>query len=71
VSIDAKPAIAHSKVMIFDGAAVFTGSYNFTRSAEERNAENGVLIRGDAALVRAYQANWQARSLEALPYAAP
>ena len=61
VVIDTKPAIAHNKVMIFDDRAVFTGSFNFTKSAQERNAENGILIRGDAALVESYARNWVAR----------
>jgi phosphatidylserine/phosphatidylglycerophosphate/cardiolipin synthase-like enzyme len=61
VVIDTKPAIAHNKVMIFDDAAVFTGSFNFTKSAQARNAENGILIRGDAGLTKAYAENWAAR----------
>lgn len=68
VVIDDKPAIAHNKVMIFDGRAVFTGSYNFTKSAETRNAENGLLIRDDAALVKAYLDNWNTRHAESVPY---
>ncbi len=61
VVIDKKPAIAHNKVMVFDDQAVFTGSFNFTKSAETRNAENGMLIRGDAAVVKAYTDNWMTR----------
>ncbi|WP_310463480.1 phospholipase D family protein [Sphaerotilus sp.] len=68
VVIDTKPAIAHNKVMIFDGRAVFTGSYNFTKSAETRNTENGVLIRDDAALVKAYLDNWNTRFAVSEPY---
>lgn len=61
VVIDTKPAIAHNKVMIFDDQAVFTGSFNFTKSAQERNAENGIIIRGDTALTKTYLANWEKR----------
>lgn len=61
VVIDTKPAIAHNKVMVFDDQAVFTGSFNFTKSAQERNAENGMLIRGDSAVVKAYTDNWRTR----------
>ncbi|WP_206996483.1 phospholipase D family nuclease [Trinickia mobilis] len=61
VVIDSKPAIAHNKVMIFDDSAVFTGSFNFTKSAQERNAENGILIRGDRELAKLYTANWNER----------
>jgi phosphatidylserine/phosphatidylglycerophosphate/cardiolipin synthase-like enzyme len=68
VVVDTKPAIAHNKVMIFDDNAVFTGSFNFTKSAQERNAENGLLIRGDANIVRSYSDNWQTRYRASTPY---
>jgi len=68
VAIDTKPAIAHNKVMIFDDSAVFTGSFNFTKSAQERNTENGMLIRGDANIVRSYSDNWSARYKVSTPY---
>ncbi|MFC4435893.1 phospholipase D family nuclease [Cupriavidus respiraculi] len=68
VLIDRKPAIAHNKVMIFDKEAVFTGSFNFTKSAEERNTENGILIRGDARLVDRYVENWRTRERVSQPY---
>ncbi|KUE85453.1 Phosphatidylserine/phosphatidylglycerophosphate/cardiolipin synthase [Cupriavidus necator] len=68
VVIDNKPAIAHNKVMVFDDQAVFTGSFNFTKSAQERNAENGMLIRGDAAVVRAYTDNWNKRYQQSRAY---
>lgn len=68
VAIDRKPAIAHNKVMIFDDRAVFTGSYNFTKSAATRNAENGILIQDDPALARAYVENWTTRLQASEPY---
>lgn len=68
VVIDTKPAIAHNKVMIFDDSAVFTGSFNFTKSAQERNAENGMLIKGDANIVGSYSENWSARYQVSTPY---
>ena len=34
--------IMHNKVAIFDKSTVFTGSYNWTNSAEHSNYENGV-----------------------------
>ena len=45
VKIDAKHAIAHNKVMVIDEGVVITGSFNFTRAAEENNAENLLVIR--------------------------
>ncbi|WP_228980547.1 phospholipase D family nuclease [Paraburkholderia gardini] len=68
VVIDTKPAIAHNKVMVFDNASVFTGSFNFTKSAQERNAENGFLVRGDDRIVRAYVDNWNERFRVSTPY---
>ncbi|MEI6305737.1 MAG: phospholipase D family protein [Deltaproteobacteria bacterium] len=59
--IDYQPAIAHSKVMIIDQAVVITGSFNFTRAAEEKNAENLLVLRNDPALVAKYLKNYQDR----------
>jgi phosphatidylserine/phosphatidylglycerophosphate/cardiolipin synthase-like enzyme len=56
--IDSKHAIAHNKIMIIDGAVVLTGSFNFTKAAEENNAENLLVIR-DATLAAKYTANWK------------
>ena len=58
VKIDAQHAIAHNKVMIIDGETVITGSFNFTKAAEENNAENLLVIR-DRKLASAYTKNWQ------------
>jgi phosphatidylserine/phosphatidylglycerophosphate/cardiolipin synthase-like enzyme len=58
VWIDRKHAIAHNKVIIVDGAVVITGSFNFTKAAESKNAENLLVIR-DAALARQYLENWE------------
>lgn len=33
-------SISHNKIMIIDQAIVITGSFNFTKAAEEKNAEN-------------------------------
>ncbi len=56
--IDDEHAIAHNKVMIIDGEIVITGSFNFTKAAEERNAEN-VLLINDKVLASRYLANWE------------
>lgn len=57
VQIDRAHAIAHNKVMVLDGGRVITGSFNFTRAANERNAEN-LLVISDADLARRYRDNW-------------
>ena len=58
MKIDAKHAIAHNKVMIIDGETVITGSFNFTKAAEENNAEN-LLVIHDRKLASIYTKNWQ------------
>lgn len=45
--------IMHHKVIIIDGRTVITGSFNFTRSAQDQNDEN-VLIIDDASLAARY-----------------
>jgi phosphatidylserine/phosphatidylglycerophosphate/cardiolipin synthase-like enzyme len=44
--------------MIIDKAKVITRSFNFTKAAEEKNAENLLIIR-DKALARVYIENWE------------
>lgn len=56
--IDANHAIAHNKIMIIDRQTVITGSFNFTKAAEERNAENLIIIRSKE-LAGIYLENWQ------------
>lgn len=57
VMIDAAHAIAHNKVMVIDSGVVITGSFNFSKAAEERNAENLLVIRSPE-LAKIYSANW-------------
>jgi TonB family protein len=54
--IDSAHPIAHNKVMIIDGEMVITGSFNFTKAAED-NAENLLVIR-DKKLAELYAKNW-------------
>lgn len=57
--IDDKHTTAHSKVMIFDGQTVISGSFNFTEQAEKENVEN-LLVIHDKALAEKFTANWKA-----------
>jgi phosphatidylserine/phosphatidylglycerophosphate/cardiolipin synthase-like enzyme len=59
VRSDGKHAIQHNKVMLIDDDIVITGSYNFTKSAEKRNAENIMIVRSTYAAKR-YADNWKA-----------
>jgi len=67
VRIDSHHAIAHNKIMILDGHVVITGSFNFTKHAEENNAENLLIIR-DAGIAGQYTANWHAHAEHSEPY---
>ena len=65
--IDGAHAIAHNKVMVIDGLAVITGSFNFTTAAEQRNAEN-LLVIHDRALAARYTENWYAHAAHSARY---
>lgn len=60
---------AHHKLMLIDGATarsvIITGSYNFSRGAQYMNAENLLLIRGNAALSNRFESNWKRHQSEA------
>lgn len=64
VFIDHLPGIAHNKVIVIDRHLVIGGSYNFTRSAETRNAEN-VTIIDSPAVAEKFLRNWAARKAAA------
>lgn len=61
VRFDDRPAIAHNKVGIVDGVIVETGSFNFTASAQRRNAENALIVRDDPPLAAAYERYFASR----------
>ncbi len=67
VLIDDKHKIAHNKIMIIDSNSVITGSFNFTKSAEEGNAENLLIIRNPE-LVAKYLENWNSHAKHSEPY---
>lgn len=59
VFIDDEHAIAHNKVILIDRKTVITGSFNFSKAAEERNAENLLIIEGRPDLASAYTENFE------------
>jgi phosphatidylserine/phosphatidylglycerophosphate/cardiolipin synthase-like enzyme len=65
--IDANHAIAHNKVIVIDGELVITGSFNFTKAAQEKNAENLLIIR-DPVLAAQYAQNWDVHRQHRQPY---
>jgi phosphatidylserine/phosphatidylglycerophosphate/cardiolipin synthase-like enzyme len=75
VTLEVRYQSAHNKVMVMDAgtahAAVITGSYNWTYAAQQKNAENVLLLRDSPDIANAYAANWRRHYAEALPYAEP
>ena len=72
VWFEVRYASAHNKILLVDAESadpvVVTGSYNFTFSAQARNAENLVILRGNVPLARAYLDNWRRHRQDAEPY---
>ena len=65
--IDSKHAIAHNKIMIIDRKTVITGSFNFTKSAEEKNAEN-LIILPSKELAKEYISNFNTHKQHSVKY---
>jgi phosphatidylserine/phosphatidylglycerophosphate/cardiolipin synthase-like enzyme len=65
--IDDKHAIAHNKIMVIDKESVVTGSFNFTKAAEEKNAENVLVIKSKE-LAQMYLDNWMKHREHSEPY---
>jgi hypothetical protein len=49
--------IMHDKYMIIDGKTLFTGSYNWSLSAEDSNFENAIFIQGSP-VIQSYVADF-------------
>ncbi len=62
-------AIAHNKIMVIDRERIITGSFNFSSAAQEKNAENLVVIT-DTAQAQRYARNWQFHAGHSAPYGA-
>lgn len=54
VKLDNETGTMHHKVIIIDEETVITGSYNFSKSAETRNSENLLIIKGNQEIADAY-----------------
>jgi len=57
--INSKYAIMHNKFMILDNNTLQTGSFNYTKAAEFRNAENILVISQDFRIISQYFKQWQ------------
>ena len=72
VRLETRYAVAHNKIILIDAKTprgiLITGSYNFTWSAQARNAENLLILRDNPTLLQRYLNNWQRHHAEAQPF---
>lgn len=68
IRVDRSHAIFHDKIMIIDHNCVITGSFNFTRNAEQRNAENILILCDNPDLIKLYEQDWYFNWNMAVPY---
>lgn len=68
VRIDDRHAIAHNKIILIDDTTIITGSFNFSKAAEESNAENLLIIKDHLDLARKYAENYAAHREHSPPY---
>jgi len=70
--LEVRYAAAHNKIILVDAESnepvVATGSFNYSFSAQARNAENLLILRGNLPLADAYLANWRRHRDQAVPY---
>lgn len=66
---------AHNKIVLIDAtgtqAVVATGSFNFTWSAQNVNAENLLILRDNPLLAQRYAQNWERHWQQATPFHGP
>lgn len=69
VWLETRYSAAHNKVILIDPESgkgtLITGSYNFSWSAQARNAENMLVLRGNNPLIRRYLDNWKRHRADA------
>lgn len=72
VWVETKYQNAHNKIIVIDAttseAVVITGSFNFTWTAQHKNAENILIARGNPTLASRYASNWGRHQHDASAY---
>ncbi len=68
VRIDAQHARNHDKVMLIDRETIVTGSFDFTREAEESSIENLIILKGNPPLAARYLENYTTHREHSRPY---
>ena len=70
--LETKYQNAHNKIIVIDAgwpdATVVTGSFNFTWTAQHKNAENMLIARNNPTLAARYALNWERHRQDAIPY---
>jgi len=64
IFLDKKVLLAHNNVMIVDHRQVITGSFDFTPDAQEKNADN-LLVLENKNIAKRYEDNWRSRAVVA------
>jgi len=59
VRINERYAIQHNKFIVVDGEHTKTGSFNYSKAAATRNAENVMVLYGVPAIAQVYLKEWQ------------
>lgn len=54
----AKYEVQHSKIIVVDGEAVQTGSYNYTNVSRDKASENVLIIRDAPAMAQRFEDYW-------------
>ncbi len=68
VRVDAQHARNHDKVMLIDRETIITGSFDFTREAEESSIENLLILKGNPPLAATYLENYTMHREHSKPY---
>ena len=72
VYLNTSHAASHNKIVILDGrqagATVITGSYNFTQSAQSKNAENVVVISANRTVTDRFVDNFEFHRRQSAPW---
>lgn len=72
VWLETKYQNAHNKIIVIDAitndAIVITGSFNFTWTAQHKNAENILIARSNQTLASRFAMNWERHQHDSSPY---
>jgi len=68
VRINERYAIQHNKFIVVDGQHTKTGSFNYSKAAATRNAENVLVLYGIPEIAGRYEQEWERLWLEADDY---